>query len=57
MISAQTISPQALSHLHTVTKVLPHSVRTVHVVVDDAADAGDEVAVALAAIRLTALRR
>ncbi len=45
MISAQTISPQALNHHHTATKALPHSVRTVHVVVADEADA-DVVVVA-----------
>jgi hypothetical protein len=45
MISVQTISPQALSHLHTATTALLHSVRTAHVVAADVAVA-DVVVVA-----------
>jgi hypothetical protein len=45
MIWGQMISPQALSHPHIITMALPHSVKTAHVVVADAADA-DVVVVA-----------
>ena len=37
MISAQMISPRALSHPHTATKAWLHSVRMAHAVVADAA--------------------
>ena len=56
MISAQMISPPALSHRHTITKVSAHSVRTAHVVVDDVAVAVVAVVVESAVIRSTALR-
>ena len=57
MISAQTISPQALSHPHTITKASLHSVRTAHAVVADAAVADVVVVVESVVIHSTALRR
>ena len=56
MISAQTISPQALSHHHTATKAQLRSVRTAHAVVVVAVVADVVVVAELAAIHLTALR-
>ena len=56
MISAQMISPQALSHRHTATKAALHSVRTAHVVVAAAAVAVVAVVVESVVIHSTALR-
>ena len=57
MISVRTISPQALSHHHTIPKALPHSVRTAHVVAAVAVVVDVVVAVELAETHSTALRR
>jgi hypothetical protein len=57
MISVRMISPQALSHHHIITKALPHSVRTAHVVAAVAVVVDVVVAVESAETRSTALRR
>jgi hypothetical protein len=56
MISAQTISPQVLSHLHTITKASAHSVRTAHVAAAAVAVAVVAVVVESVVIHSTALR-
>lgn len=57
MILAQMISPQALSHPHTATKVSLPTVKMARAVVADAVVAAVEVAVEWAAMHSLALRR
>jgi hypothetical protein len=56
MISAQTTSPQVLSHPHTTTKAQQRSVRTAHVVVVVAVVADVVVVVESVVTHSTALR-
>ena len=56
MIWGQMISPQALSHPHTIKMALPHSVRTAHVVVVVAVVADVVVVVESVVTHSTALR-
>lgn len=57
MISAQAISPQALSQPHTATKASLPTVKMARAVVADAAVAAVEDAVEWAATHLVALRQ
>lgn len=57
MILAQMISPQALNHPHTATKVSLPTVKMARAVVADAVVAAVEVAVEWAAMHSLALRR
>jgi hypothetical protein len=57
MISVQTISPQAQSHHHTITKAQLRSVRTAHAAAAVAVVADVVVVAELVAIHSTALRQ